>query len=220
MTIERVKPGDERVEGCFIEDNCIPLVINALSEEVDEKIYCRVVLHKVIPFASGLGGGSSDAAAVLKALNKLYMFGLSTKELERVGRSVGSDVPFFFHGGRAKIKGASVQEITELKSPNLFYVLARPHKRLITKEMYMEHDATGKSFLELATKKCPEIPALLHQFGKDAVEKGLTGKGPTVFAGFHDYASCERASRKVAWLNGDIFIAKALNRNREEFIEL
>ena len=220
LEIERVRPGYESVEGSFIEDNCIPPAIAALSEEVNEKIHCRVAVHKVIPFSSGLGGGSSDAAAVLMALNKMYAFGLSERELESVGRKIGSDVPFFFHGGRAELRGASVQKITELESPDLFYVLARPHKRLSTKEMYKEHDETGKTFLELATEKCPEIPKLLSQFGKNAVEKGLTGKGPTVFAGFRDYASCERASRKVAWLNGDIFIARSLNRSKEKLIEL
>ncbi len=220
LELERVKPGNESIEGCFIEDNCIPLAIDALSEEVSEKIHCRVAVHKVIPFAAGLGGGSSDAAAALKALNKMYDFGLSTRDLEKVGKKIGSDVPFFFHCGRAEVIGASSQKITELESPDLFYVLARPHRRLITKEMYEEHDATGKSFLELATEKCPEIPKLLDQLGADAVEKGLTGKGPTVFAGFREYASCETASRKISWLNGDIFIVRALDRGQEKLIEL
>jgi 4-diphosphocytidyl-2-C-methyl-D-erythritol kinase len=69
----------------------------------DEGVHIRLV--KNVPIGSGLGGGSSDAAAVLTGLNQLWDLGLPTEELERLGATLGSDVPFFVRGGTALATG-------------------------------------------------------------------------------------------------------------------
>jgi len=66
---------------------------------------CRIVLTKNVPIGAGLGGGSSDAAAVLKALNELWGLSLSDAELEHIGLKLGADVPFFIKGGCAWAEG-------------------------------------------------------------------------------------------------------------------
>jgi 4-diphosphocytidyl-2-C-methyl-D-erythritol kinase len=65
----------------------------------------RVRLHKAIPAGAGLGGGSSDAAAVLKGLDRLWGLGLSAEALAEMAEGLGSDVPFFLHGGAARVGG-------------------------------------------------------------------------------------------------------------------
>ena len=77
----------------------------ALKEMTGCEQGVRVRLEKRIPVAAGLGGGSSDAAATLKALNQMWGLGLSIEQLSGVAASLGSDVPFFLHGGTAMVSG-------------------------------------------------------------------------------------------------------------------
>ncbi|HEX9916440.1 MAG TPA: 4-(cytidine 5'-diphospho)-2-C-methyl-D-erythritol kinase [candidate division Zixibacteria bacterium] len=99
----------------------------------------RLKLYKKIPLASGLGGGSSNAAFVLKGLNQLYETDLSKKELSSLGAKIGSDVPFFFSEGQALVKGRGevVQNIDifdkywlVLVKPNFEVSTARTYKAL------------------------------------------------------------------------------------------
>jgi 4-diphosphocytidyl-2C-methyl-D-erythritol kinase len=219
ITVVPVEKGHESVEGSFISDNLIQNTIEELSKEAGKTMSCRVVCHKVIPVSAGMGGGSSDAAAVLRALNKMYDLQFSSEALERVARRLGNDVPFLLYGGRARVDGASVHKITAMDAPDLFYVIARPERYLGTKEMYAEHDKTGKSFLEMASERCPEITQLLGSLRPGAVECGMTGKGPTVFAGFKGYKECETACRSLSWFGGSLFIARSLKGNEEQYIE-
>ena len=64
-----------------------------------------IEVEKVVPAAAGLGGGSSDAAAVLRGLNALWRLGLSLEELSVIGSRLGADVPFFLNGGTALASG-------------------------------------------------------------------------------------------------------------------
>ncbi len=216
ITVETAKEGVS-VEGNFIGDNLIHTTIEELSKEAGRKIPCRVVCHKVIPVSAGMGGGSSDSAAVLRSLNSVYELGFSTKELEKVARRLGNDIPFLLHGGRARVEGAFVHEIKEMAAPDLFYVIAHPRMLMSTREMYAEYDRTGKSFIALASEKCPEIRQLMKYIQPGSAESGMTGKGPTVFAGYKSYGECERASMEISsWFKGDIFIARSLKGNAAE----
>jgi len=83
-------------------------------------------LEKHIPSAAGLGGGSSDAAAVLRGLNSLWGLGLPVEKLAEVGAGLGSDVPFFFYGGACLAQGRG-ERITPLADPvQSWFVLLRP----------------------------------------------------------------------------------------------
>ncbi|MBI3087928.1 MAG: 4-(cytidine 5'-diphospho)-2-C-methyl-D-erythritol kinase [Candidatus Omnitrophica bacterium] len=96
-------------------------------------------LTKRIPIAAGLGGGSSDAAAVLRGLNRLWRLGLSSEQLREMGAGLGSDVPFFlfkeavFAIGRGR--GERCEPLAGL-TPTLWHVLVVPPERLSTKEIY------------------------------------------------------------------------------------
>ena len=86
----------------------------------------RVELSKCIPTQAGLGGGSSDAAAMLVALNALWRLGLDDPALERIGADLGSDVPFFIRGGTAVIAGRGERVSPLPDAEQLWLVVAKP----------------------------------------------------------------------------------------------
>lgn len=96
----------------------------------------RIVLEKRIPVAAGLGGGSADAAGVLAGLNHLWGMGLSPAELERIGASLGADVPFFIRGGTQLGVGRGDRLRPFPRWPGGPIVLVQPGGGLATAEIY------------------------------------------------------------------------------------
>lgn len=167
-----------------------------------------IKLDKKIPVAAGLAGGSSDAAATLKGLNKLWKLGLSLDKLAELGTKIGSDVAFCVYGGTALAKGRG-EIIQQLPAPpNCWVILAKPTIGVSTAEVYgafdvnkAEHPDTRKmveaienkdyaavcanlgNALESVTLSLyPEVAQIKEQmkkFGADAVL--MSGSGPTVF---------------------------------------
>ena len=106
-------------------------------------------LHKKIPSGSGLGGGSSNAASVLKGLCKLYDISLSDDELAKIALNIGSDVPFFIKGGMQSLRGVGSELLPLSGCINGFYLLAVPNIHIDTKWAYNSY---GKNFfLDCAT---------------------------------------------------------------------
>jgi 4-diphosphocytidyl-2-C-methyl-D-erythritol kinase len=96
----------------------------------------KIWLRKRIPIAAGLGGGSSDAAATLAALNRLWKLGLTLPDLSRLGARIGSDVPFFFHTPAAVGRGRG-ELISPVSLPRpLHLVLVCPKEGVSTAEVY------------------------------------------------------------------------------------
>lgn len=96
----------------------------------------RIALTKVIPAQAGLGGGSSDAAATLAALDRIWNLGMSASQLDAVAAEIGSDVPFFLHGPTAVCRGRGerVQSVN-LRQP-LHFVLVAPDVGVSTADVY------------------------------------------------------------------------------------
>ncbi len=88
-----------------LKDNLVYKAMVLLKEISRTEAGARITIDKEIPMAAGLGGGSSDAAFALMGLNRLWDLGLTTFELARIGETLGSDVPFFFHGPVSVIEG-------------------------------------------------------------------------------------------------------------------
>jgi len=100
-------------------------------------------LHKRIPVGAGLGGGSADAAAALVGLNELWRAGISRKALEKLGASIGADVPFCVRGGTALARGIG-EDLTPLACPNMLsWVIASDGSSLPTAAVYAGFDALG-----------------------------------------------------------------------------
>lgn len=207
IILKRVTRGMEGIEGPEIENNLVAKAVAELSAETRETLYCRIHISKSIPVAAGMGGGSSDAAAVLRIANSAFGLQFDIETLQNIASRIGNDVAFLVRGGRASVDGSMTHTIRQLPVPDLYYVIARPHKRLSTKEMYELHDKTSKDFTELAYGLCPDTGKLLDKLGNSgAVEMGVTGKGPTVFAGYESLRDCKRAAGTLEWLNGDVFV--------------
>ena len=96
----------------------------------------RITLKKYIPVAAGMGGGSSDAAAALVGLNRLWGLGLSADRLEEIGLTVGADVPFCVRGGLQRAQGVG-ERLTPLAMKKPLYLVAfQPCRGLSTKEVF------------------------------------------------------------------------------------
>ncbi|MBL9115723.1 MAG: 4-(cytidine 5'-diphospho)-2-C-methyl-D-erythritol kinase [Verrucomicrobiaceae bacterium] len=102
--------------------NLMAKAASALAEELGIHHGWRMHVEKHIPFGAGLGGGSSDAAAVLIAINQILRLGLSVAELARIGGRIGSDVPFFLFGGVCDATGRG-EEISPVDFPWQFDIL-------------------------------------------------------------------------------------------------
>lgn len=188
----------------------------------------RIRLEKRVPVCAGLGGGSADAAAVLRALNKLYGAPLSQTALAEAASTLGADVPFCVSGGTAFAFGFG-EKLCPLPSAKLYFVLITDNTPLSTPQMYKELDEgvrspanaisckaaiengdikgaarlAANSFLLLAARKCPSVMkniSLLKENG--ALGACITGKGPTVFGAF---TSKEAAQLCHDAINGSVF---------------
>jgi 4-diphosphocytidyl-2-C-methyl-D-erythritol kinase len=120
-------------------DNLVTHAASLLKESTKYSMGARIELHKHIPWGVGLGGGSSDAAATLVALNELWELRLSLPDLVRLASKLGSDVPFFIHKGTALVEGIG-EKVTPLPSlRSTCFVLLVPQLPRIpgkTKQMY------------------------------------------------------------------------------------
>ncbi len=125
-------------------DNLVTQAATLIKESTECSLGARIELRKHIPWGVGLGGGSSDAAATLLALNELWGLGLPLSELVHLASKLGSDVPFFIHKGTALVEGRG-EKVTPLPSlsSTCFVLLVPPLPKISgkTKQMYNHLDA-------------------------------------------------------------------------------
>lgn len=186
--------------------------MTVMEETFDQQFPISVHLDKMIPVGAGMGGGSSNAAAVLYAINALYELKLSKEELQGLAASVGADVPFFIVGGKCLCEGFG-EKITPLPPDEElgYYIIFRPHKRINTKQAYFDYDRVGQPFSEAARIRAPQLDEIFEIF-PDAV---VSGKGPTAFV----FRSLKLNPELPAGINrlipswdGDIYVARPIGR--------
>ncbi len=194
------------------EDNLCHRAATTFLEATGLRMGIKIGLSKRIPQAAGLGGGSSDAAAVLRILNSLGGEALSREELLGMAASLGMDVPFFLVGGTALGEGRGERISPLAQAPPLPVVLLNPGTGLVTADVYRRFDAAGGDspaaqgpesllaalpggdagaiapllFNSLQRAACDLMPGLdaLLQKALEAGAAGalVSGSGPTVFA--------------------------------------
>ncbi len=113
-------------ESAISENNLVPRTAHLLRERFSIVDGARIHLEKRIPWAAGLGGGSSDAAATLQALNQMWSAGLSLEQLLALGAEMGSDVPLFLLGGTVLVEGEGEQVGALDTHPELHTVIMTP----------------------------------------------------------------------------------------------
>ena len=125
-------------------ENIVWQAARSFQRDFDPGGTCRIRLKKNIPVQAGLGGGSSDAAAVLIAARKTYIkgHGISGKDpsLDRIALSLGADVPYFLKGGCAFASGVGEKIVPLSPAPQFWAVLVKPEVGLSTREVYRWHD--------------------------------------------------------------------------------
>jgi 4-diphosphocytidyl-2-C-methyl-D-erythritol kinase len=184
----------------------------------------HIEIEKEIPLGAGLGGGSSNAAATLIALNRLLELNLSQRELMGMGLEIGADVPFFFLKGAAIGSGIG-ERLKKEELPSLWYVLIYPNFEVSTRWAYQHFVLTNQQFHfnlhrflktpegisrillnhleEVVSKRYPQISLmkeLLLSVG--ALGTLMTGSGPTVFGLFPGAKSAAGAYEKIKKLVG------------------
>lgn len=128
------------------EDNLILRAANLLKKHAKQRGHTimnnvNIRIKKHIPMGGGLGGGSSNAATTLKALNQLWQTGLSTEELAAIGLHLGADVPVFVHGRTAWAEGVG-EKITAVDVPERWYVVLLPNCHVSTQEIFAAPELT------------------------------------------------------------------------------
>lgn len=126
----------------FDENNLVVKAARALQKAAGIQKGARMRLRKEIPSGAGMGGGSADAAAALIGLNRLWKLGFSTEELERIGLTVGADVPFLVRGGLCRAEGIGEKLTSLTPAPQGWLVLWQPCGGLSTGEIFSAFDHT------------------------------------------------------------------------------
>lgn len=123
--------------------NLCQRAVDAMRKHYGFKEHFEIRIHKVIPVAAGMGGGSSNAACVLKAVNKLLKLGATDDELREIALELGADVPFFIDPQPVRMTG--IGEVLEpIDMAHSYYILLiAPAKGLVTKEVFAVYDKIG-----------------------------------------------------------------------------
>ena len=182
----------------------------------------RVTLEKVTPAYAGLGGGSADVAALLRILRDTYAPELSTEELERIGFTVGSDMPFCVRGGTALAEGRG-EVLTDLPPlPDCWFVLCKPDFGIPTPSLFALVDGgeltcrpdiggmglalesgdlagvaarLGNVFEEVLPEEYHEVFTIKNRLMElGALNAAMSGSGPTVFGIFSEQETAKRAA--------------------------
>ena len=130
------------------ESNLVVRAVRALVSAAGQSGGAAIHLTKNIPSGAGLGGGSSDAAATLVALNELWRCGISRKALEKIGAGLGADVPFCVRGGTAVARGAGEALAPLVVRSELHWVIAMPAEPSPTAAVYARFDELGGAPVE------------------------------------------------------------------------
>lgn len=186
----------------------------------------QIGLRKRLPIGGGLGGGSSDAATVLLALNRYWGLNLGRRELMRLAVGLGADVPVFVFGANALGEGIG-EHLTQLDLPPAWYLVLVPQVSVSTKEIFAHPALTrdtkplkmlpflsgrGRNDLQpVAAALYPEVAAHLEWLTQHAAAR-MTGSGACVFAEFESEVEARAVEARLpAGMRG--FVARGLERH-------
>lgn len=212
-------------------------VVMRNEAHVDEGV--EIHIDKRIPVAAGMGGGSSDAAAVLRGLNRIWHLGKTEADLAQIGLQIDADVPFCVYSRPARVTGrGEVVEPLTAKLPPLWLVVSKPAISVSTPKILklidyenVEHGNMDKLMAEVNTSRFdqafkamfnvlepltatrfPEIIKLkdkMLQFGADAAQ--MSGTGPTVFGITTKYSRAKRILNGIKGFVSETYIARIIN---------
>ena len=203
---------------------------------IEDGVHIDIV--KNIPVSAGLAGGSTDAAAVLKLMNKIFKVNASNEELMELGLKLGADIPYCINGGTALCEGIG-EKITALQPfKDKILVLVKPGFGVSTKEVYKAFDLEKarihprteklieaiekddlyyvannmKNLLENVTLRKHKILIKIKEEMNacGAINSMMSGSGPTVFAFFDDMLKAQKCFEKMKKKYSDVFITRTI----------
>jgi 4-diphosphocytidyl-2-C-methyl-D-erythritol kinase len=199
------------------EKNLVWKAAIALREFSSKNCGANITLTKNLPIASGIGGGSADAAATLIALNTFWGLNLSQETLADIALKLGADVPVCLYGKPAIMRGIGedIREFTMAEKP--FIVLINPNKPLATTDVFREfakhhgsdnEEVTSEFSNDLedaAIELMPEIGDILVSisYTKGCYLVNMSGSGATCFGLYHDKLSADNAKKELQGLYPD-----------------
>ena len=186
----------------------------------------RIQLHKRLPSGGGLGGGSSNAATTLLALNQLWQLGLGIDELALLGQQLGADVPVFVRGHSAWAEGIG-EKLVAVELPEAWYLVIAPACQVATAEVFSNEQLTRNTppikmatvFAQGGHNDCATVVRQMYP----AVDKALiwlenyspaklTGTGACVFAAFANEQQAHAVYRQLPG-NWQGFVARGVNQS-------
>jgi 4-diphosphocytidyl-2-C-methyl-D-erythritol kinase len=215
------------------EDNIAWKAGHALLKRAGREAGITITIRKAIPVAAGLGGGSSDAAAVLAAANEVLGIGLNREQLAGIGAKLGMDVPFFFYGPTALAQGRG-ERLTELTPlPKLQILLVNPGFETSTAWVYknlnlrLTKKVDCNKILRLAVRNIASglhndletvtaaAHPVIHRIRQSLLEQGaagvlMSGSGPTVFGIFETGTGCMTAAENLSNRGWKLFPTETL----------
>lgn len=208
-----------------------------LKKQFKIKTGVEVYIDKKTPVAAGLAGGSSDAAATLRALNQLWQLGLTRAELAKLGEQIGSDVPYCVYGQTARVTGRG-EHVRPIAHPKKFWViLVKPAFGVSTPEIFRQVDLStishpdidaleeavvtgdfegvlanlGNALEDVTTAQYPLISKIKEHLlvsGADGVL--MSGSGPTVFALCQQEKKAQSICNSVKGFCDEVYLVRML----------
>ncbi|MGI3021769.1 4-(cytidine 5'-diphospho)-2-C-methyl-D-erythritol kinase [Vibrio alginolyticus] len=228
LTIQANHSGDitisPEIEGVPLQDNLIWKAATALQAYSNCPFGAHIELQKVLPMGGGIGGGSSNAATALVALNYLWQLNLTDDELAEIGLKLGADVPVFVRGFAAFAEGVG-EKLSPAYPEEKWYLVVRPNVSIATVDVFCHPDLTRntpKRDLETllntpSVNDCEKIVRMLYpEVDKQLswllqyAPSRLTGTGSCVFA---EFSSKSEAETILAQLSDKVSAFVAQGRN-------
>lgn len=196
----------------------------------------KIDLYKTIPKCAGLGGGSADAAAVLRGLNYIFKTELSYEQLEKMAETIGADVPFCIRGGTQRVNGKGEVLMPLVDFSDVWFVIIKPKESVETAWAYKEYDKLKdperpdmdfiQSMMEINNLKAlkgkihnifqkvviphkPTIKQALEDLSlTDPISAFMTGSGSAVVAMYYEMKEASMAYASLSKQYSDIYITK------------
>ena len=215
------------IPGVPFEDNLIIKAVRLLQQLSNTDLGVDIELLKRLPMGGGIGGGSSNAATTLVALNYLWKCGFSNAQLQAFGLRLGADVPVFVNAQTAWAEGVG-ETLQPIEMPENWFLVAQPDCHVSTQAVFSHKDLTRDSpnikvaaFLEqggqnacqaLVRRLYPQVDEALNWFAKQGYSAKLTGTGACVFSQF---ATAEAAQQVLKCLPKHLpgFVAQGINKS-------
>lgn len=208
------------------DDNLVIRAARLLQQKTRCDLGVDIQIEKRLPLGGGIGGGSSNAATTLVALNQIWNLGVSLEDLMALGLTLGADVPIFIKGEASWAEGIG-EKLSPINLPEPWYLLLIPPCQVSTREIFLDSQLTrdtsaikihnflsghGRNDFEpVVRRRYPEVAEALDWLAQFAPAR-MTGTGACVFAAFADFNTAAQVAEQItAPFKG--VVTKGLNRS-------